>query len=50
MYENAGVPDCAQVFERQMKVQPVTNAPALYIRWDRSKFNAHWRWPKDKML
>lgn len=50
MYENAGVQDCAEVFERQMKVQPFTNAPELYIRWDRGKFVEDCRWHKDIML
>lgn len=50
MYESAGMEDCAQIFERQMRLQPFTNAPELFIRWDRGKFVEDRRWHKEILL
>ncbi|MDD2997839.1 MAG: amylo-alpha-1,6-glucosidase [Candidatus Riflebacteria bacterium] len=50
MYESAGMEDCAQIFARQMRLQPFANAPELFIRWDRGKFVADPKWHKDILL
>jgi predicted glycogen debranching enzyme len=50
MYESSGIERCAQIQERQLRLQPFANAPELYIRWDRGKFAEDAKWHKDIFL
>ena len=50
MYESTGLERCAQLQERQLRLQPFANAPELFVRWDRGKFVEDPRWHKDIFL
>lgn len=50
MFEIAGIERSCQIQERQLKLQPFTNAPELFMRWDRGKFIEDQRWHKGILL